>query len=89
MLKDGYVRVWNPEHPRAVNGRYVLEHILVMESRLGRTLLADETVHHINGVRDDNRDANLELWSSAHPPGQRVHEKIAWMKEFIQRYEGA
>jgi hypothetical protein len=53
--KAGYVMVWAPGHPRAGKGQYVFEHILVMEQRLGRHLLPEESVHHRNGVRDDNR----------------------------------
>lgn len=52
---NGYVRV------RDETGRWVLEHRLVMERVLGRRLLPDETVHHINHVRDDNRPENLEV----------------------------
>lgn len=41
-----------PHHPRAHRG-YVFEHIVVLEDVLGRHLIRDETVHHINGVKDD------------------------------------
>jgi hypothetical protein len=57
-----------------------------MEEMLGRELHPDETVHHINGVRDDNRLDNLELWSSSHPRGQRVEDKVEWSVGILQLY---
>jgi hypothetical protein len=65
--KRGYVLVYAPGHLRAKSNPYVFEHILVVEELLGRYLAADETIHHRNGVRDDNRPENLELWTRPHP----------------------
>ena len=77
--KNGYVALWS-------NGKQKLEHRMVMEATLGRKLLSGETVHHKNGIKDDNRPANLELWASMHPPGQRVEELVTFAKEILARY---
>ena len=77
-----------PGHPRARGTNYVFEHILMMEERLGRFLLPDENVHHKNGVKDDNRLENLELWVRPQPSGIRAKDALAWAHEIVERYEG-
>lgn len=85
--KKGYVMVFTPTHPRSKsNNGYVFEHILVMETRLKRYLLPTETVHHVNGVKDDNSDSNLELWIKPQPSGIRAEDALKWAYEIIERY---
>jgi len=72
VTKDGYVEVYFPEHPFAPKRGHVFEHRLVMEAVLGRVLHPNERVHHKNGVRNDNRPENLELWVTPHPYGARA-----------------
>jgi hypothetical protein len=79
--------VLSPGHPRADKARYVFEHILVMEELLGRYLLPGENVHHLNGIRDDNRPENLELWTRPQPIGIRTSDAVAWAHEIIRRHE--
>ena len=59
--KDGYIKIYFPDHPKSSKDGYIMEHILVMECLIGRHLKENEVVHHINKKRDDNRKENLQL----------------------------
>lgn len=83
---SGYRIFRMPSHPNAFKNGIVSEHVFVMSRELARPLLPHESVHHKNGMRSDNRIENLELWSRSQPPGQRVHDKIEWMKSFLSTY---
>lgn len=84
--KDGYLYVYYKSHPYADKSGRILEHRLVFENKLGRYLLPFESIHHKNGVRNDNRIENLELWSKVQPKGARVYNLVQWAKEILKLY---
>lgn len=88
VSKDGYVMRNDKSDPLAnpITG-IVYKHRAVMAEILGRPLNPNESVHHINGDRADNRPENLELWVKSQPAGQRVEDLVNWANEILERYE--
>jgi len=84
----GYIRLINPKalgYTIATKPR-TMEHTAVMAEHLGRPLYEDESVHHKNGIRDDNRLENLELMI-CHPAGHRVSDEIKYAEEILKKYK--
>lgn len=75
--KDGYIRVFKPDYHRANSRGYVLEHILVWEEYHKRQLLKGYIIHHLNGIKSDNRPQNLVAMKN----GEHVHQTEPFKKK--------
>lgn len=85
--KSGYIQLYLPKHPFSDKSGCIFEHRVVMEKSIGRYLNSKEFVHHINGIRDDNRAENLEMVTSATHRGKVIRIRCPHCnKEFQIRH---
>ena len=91
---NGYIfTLLYPESPfysmaGAKSHGYVLEHRLIMAQHLGRCLSSVEVIHHINGVKDDNRIENLELLpnNASHQPYNNLQRRVKELEQSVEKY---
>lgn len=79
--KSGYVLIYNPNHQFSNALGYIREHRLIAEKCLGRNLTKREVIHHINGVKNDNRPENLYLFKS--DKEHRINENKVMISNLI------
>ena len=76
----GYIQILMPEHKRADKGGYVMEHIVVYEKATGIEVPRNCCIHHLNGIKNDNRIENLCMMTNSahtiyHHTGQKRSEE--------------
>lgn len=86
--RDGYVQTWAPSHPWPRKG-YLREHIRIMELQIGRRILPDECVHHVDHDRQNNRLENLRLMKRAeHSKQHRGKDAHSFPRDAAGKWRG-
>ena len=77
LTSDGYRTI-------SLEGKSYYVQRLIVEYHNNIKLSANETVHHKNGIKDDNVHTNLEIWTGNHPGGVRKEDLKEWILNYIK-----
>lgn len=75
-ITNGYLYLYDPNHPMSDKSGKVYIHRLVMSEKLGRLLNSDEIVHHIDENKENNDPENLELTNKSKHAFEHIKDKI-------------
>ena len=78
-----YIKVKFYDHLRANKYGYVLEHIIVWEQFNGKPVPRGHAIHHLNGIKNDNRPENLVAIAHA----EHIHRGVPYQKRIIELEE--
>lgn len=81
--RDGYILILMRDHPKAYSNGYIKRATLVAEKKYMRQLVEGEVVHHVNGIKDDDRPENLEILSENEHNSLTAKER--WAKGEMHR----
>ena len=80
--QNGYIFIYRPDHPRANSKKHIAEHTVIWEQAHNQPLPDGWVVHHLNGIKDDNRPRNLQaLPRRGHSPSLTVKEVQRRLRE--------
>jgi len=87
-LKGSYTDMGGYKYHK-INGKYRAEHRIVVEREIGRTLESYEFIHHLNGIRKDNRIENLTIVTNkTHESGtirRLLQKRIRELEEQLEK----
>jgi hypothetical protein len=84
VTDNGYINVKNPNPNHRKGETYIAEHRLIWEQTHNKPIPKGWHIHHLNGVRTDNRPENLVAIAPANHGG---HTYIKALQERIRLLE--